>query len=83
MLFRIGAQSRVLKKAFYCSCRRNFSKRMHAEEKYLVDLDIKAEKSISDLKEIKSGMMIHKARMEIFLKNSRENQPDMRTYKRK
>ena len=56
---------------------------MHAEEKYLVDLDIKAEKSISDLKEIKSDMMVHKARMEINLKNSRENQPDMRQHIRK
>ena len=55
---------------------------MHAEEKYLTDFDLKAEKSISDLKEIKSGMMVHKSRMEIFLKNSRENQPDVRQHTR-
>ena len=77
MLFRIAAESRVLKRVFYWNCMRYFSKRMLAEEKYLIDLDVRLKKNISDLKKINSAMIIHKAGMELNLTNSRENQPDV------
>ena len=77
MLFRIATESTVLKRVFYCNCMRYFSKKMLVEEKHLIDLDVRLKKNISELKKINSGIIIHKAEMELNLKNSIENQPDV------